>query len=67
MLGIQNVDFLATCAEITNQPKCKQIAFNIGDFRYHRFLETAWLAPKESNIYDYLTNRWYIKVKTGFG
>ncbi len=31
--------------------------FSSGNFMYHRFLETAWLAPKESNINGYLISR----------
>jgi hypothetical protein len=49
--------FLAAWAEITNKPKNKQIAFHRGDYMYHRFLLTAWLAPKESNINEYQTSR----------
>jgi hypothetical protein len=56
ILGSQNV-FLAARAEITNQLKSKQIIFHRGDFMYHRFLETAWLAVKY--IYKYLTIRQY--------
>jgi hypothetical protein len=37
ILGSQNVDFLATCAEITNLPKCKQIIYHRRAFMYHRF------------------------------
>ncbi len=42
--------FLATWAEITH---LLQITFQRGDSMYHRFLQTAWLAPKESNINEY--------------
>jgi hypothetical protein len=51
--------FWAVWAEITNQPKSKQITFHRGDFMYHRFLYTAWLAPKEFNINKFLTSRQY--------
>jgi hypothetical protein len=37
----QNIDFLAARAEITNQPKSKEITFHRGGFIYHRFLYTA--------------------------
>jgi len=29
---------------------------------YHRFLQTAWLAPKESSINEYPTSRQYVLV-----
>ncbi len=48
ILVSQNVDFLATVAEMTNQFKSKQIIFQRGDFMYHRFLKIAELAPKWS-------------------
>ncbi len=32
--------------EITKPPKNKEITFHRGDFMYHRFHQTAWLAPK---------------------
>jgi hypothetical protein len=54
--------FLAAWAEITNQPKSKQITFHRGDFMYHGFLLTALLAPKESNINKYLTGRQYVSL-----
>jgi hypothetical protein len=38
--------FLAAWAEVTNQPKGKQIAFHRGDFEYHRLLLTVWFAPR---------------------
>jgi hypothetical protein len=37
--------FLAAEAEITNQPKSKQITINRGDFMYQKL--TSWLVPKE--------------------
>jgi hypothetical protein len=60
ILCSQNVSFLTTWAEITNLPKSKQITFHRGDFMYHRFIQTACLAPKESNINEYQTSRQYI-------
>ncbi len=53
ILGSQNVYFLATWAEITNLHKSKKITFQMEDSRYHRFQQTPWLAPNESNIYEY--------------
>jgi hypothetical protein len=57
ILGSQSVDFLATWAEITIQPRSKQVTFYRGDFMYHRFLLTAWLAPKVSNLNEYQMSR----------
>ncbi len=37
ILGSQNVDFLATWAEIANYHKSKQDFFHRGDLMYHRF------------------------------
>ncbi len=49
-LNIQSCVFLAARAELANQPKSKQIPIKRGNFTYHRFLKTAWLVLKESNI-----------------
>jgi hypothetical protein len=59
ILGSQNVDFLAAQVEITNQYKRKHITEGI--FMYLRFLYTTWIAPKESNINEYLTSTQYIQ------
>jgi hypothetical protein len=58
-MGCKNVDFLATWAERTNPPKSKQITLHRGggDFMYHKFLQTAWLDPEESNITEYQTSK----------
>jgi hypothetical protein len=53
---------LATLAETTNLAKRKQITFHRGDFMYHRLRQTAWLAPKESNIYELKTSRHYFRI-----
>jgi hypothetical protein len=66
ILDSQNVDFLATFAEITNLPKSKQTTFHRGDFMGHRLLKSARLAPKESNINEYQTNKQYEVFKTIF-
>ncbi len=51
--------FLAVWTDITNQPKSEQISIHRGYFMYHRFLQTAWLAQKESDINKYQTSRQY--------
>ncbi len=52
--------FLTARAEITNQPKSKQITFNRGDLMYHSSLSTTSLAPKDSNINECLTSGQYL-------
>jgi hypothetical protein len=46
MLGSQNVDFLATWAEITGQPKSKQIIFNRGGFYVPQVSINCLACPK---------------------
>ncbi len=48
--------FLAARAEITNQPKSKQIAFHRGDFKYHRF-SINWFACPKGVKYKQISNK----------
>ncbi len=59
--AVKMLIYWAAWAEITNQPKSKQITFHRGDFMYHRFLQTAWLAQKESSKNEYLMSRQYFE------
>jgi hypothetical protein len=58
ILGRLNADNFG-CLGKKKHSKCKQITFHRGYLMYHRFLQTAWLVPKESNINKYLTTRQY--------
>jgi hypothetical protein len=45
-LAVMILIFLATWAEITNQPKSKQITFHRGDFMYHIFFMNCLVCPR---------------------
>jgi hypothetical protein len=61
ILGSQNVDFWA---EITNPPKVNKLPKK-GNFMYHRFLQTARLATKKSNINNEYQTLQAVANKTG--